>query len=103
MEIEFVDVGGLGAEASGSRAGVAVRTDTKVQYESIDSSGWWRVDVWARRAMRSARFFSESGGGSSRRVGIWRHAPYVERSSCSTMQRAADDVCCVPMCADEKT
>ena len=59
--------------------------------------------VGATRHAIGARFFSESGGGSSRRVGIWRHASYVERGSLSALRRAAADVCCVPRFSDEKT
>lgn len=95
MDFEFVE---SEARSDGAREWFGMRIDCSEQ----DGDA---VDVRAPRAAQSARdFFSESGGGgSSRRVGIWGHAPYVERSSCSTLRRAADDVCCGPMCTEEKT
>lgn len=99
-EIEFVKP----AASVQRRAGVAFAPIPKFNPARLSRAGPRRGGCMrADRGAIGARFFSESGGGgSSRRVGMWGHGPYVIGSS-SAMQRAADDVCSAPMSADEKS
>jgi hypothetical protein len=103
--IEFVEPAAQSdgdREWFGSRGSHRQKKSIRADCPKQDSDA---VDVRAPRAAQSARDFSAraAAAGVLAVWGMWGHAPYVERSSCSTMQRAADDVCCVPMCADEKT